>query len=111
MKLQSKFMGFVVAVCVAIGIVGCGSSSGAPKCESSEVKKALENHHSVKGMKEIMGEIKFSDFKTLSEDKEYPNTMNCKCVVTMGGERQTLAFSAERLEDGRIAISIDDFIN
>lgn len=106
----SKFMGFVVAVCVAIGIVGCGSSSGAPKCESSEVKKALENHHSVKGMKEIMGEIKFSDYKTLSEDKEYPNTMNCKCVVMMGGEHQALAFSAERLEDGRIAISIDDFI-
>lgn len=110
MKLQSQIMVFVLAVCVGIGFVGCGGGSGAPKCESSEVKKAFENSRSVKNLLEF-GEVKFSDFKTLSESKEYPNTMNCKCVVTMGGERQALAFSAERLEDGGIAISIDDFIN
>lgn len=104
----SKFMGFVVAVCVGIGFVGCGSGSGAPKCESSEVKKAFENDNGVKGVKELFGDVKFSDFQTLSEDKDYPNTMNCKCVMTIGGESGPLTFSAERLEDGRIAISAND---
>lgn len=110
MKLQSKFMGFALAVCVGIGFVGCGKSSGAPKCESSEVKKAFENYHKVKNMKEMFGDVKFSDFQTLSESKEYPNTMNCKCVMKFDKESQALAFSAERLEDGRIAIDVDNFI-
>lgn len=86
---------------VAVGFTACGG--GDLKCESSEVKKAFNEHHNIKGFKEAGAE--FGDLKTLSNDK---SVVNCQCSIKMGGESSTMKFSAERLQDGGISIVIDD---
>lgn len=47
MFLKSKFLGVALATCVALGVSDCGGG-GMPKCDSSEVKKAFEEHVTLK---------------------------------------------------------------
>ena len=105
MFLKSKFLGVALATCVAVGVSACGG--GMPKCDSSEVKKAFNEYHKVKQLKSL-GSVEFSNFKTLSEDKEFKGVANCQCAMKMSGQNAPMKFSAERLQDGGIAISIDD---
>lgn len=105
MFLKSKFLGVALATCVAVGVSACGGG-GMPKCDSSEVKKAFEEHRNIKDLKQMGAE--FSNFKTLSEDKEFKGVVNCQCAMKMSGQNAPMKFSAERLQDGGIAISIDD---
>lgn len=105
MFLKSKFLGVALATFVAVGVSACGG--GVPNCDSSEVKKAFNEYHQVKQLKSL-GSVEFSNFKTLSEDKEFKGAVNCQCTMKMGGQNAPMKFSAERLQDGGIAISIDD---
>ncbi len=103
MFAKTKFLGVALATCVALGVSAC--SGGAPSCESSEVKKAFNEHHNIKVLKQWGTD--FNNFKTLSQSKEFKSVTNCQCTANTSGQISTIRFSAERLEDGKIAIGID----
>lgn len=113
MKLQSKFMGFVVAVCIGIGFVGCGKGSNALSCESDKMKKALEKHRYIKELKSIRSNVKLSEFReqymgTLGAYMDIEENMfYCECTVesklNSRNYTETLTFTAERFKGGGIA--------
>lgn len=108
----SKIMGFVVAVCVGIGFVGCGKGSDALSCESSSLQKAFKKDKYTDKFRQKSKNVEFSDFKMFVSDGNDPNLGRstdtiafCECIVKMNGTSEELTFIAKRLENGKIEFS------
>lgn len=105
---MTKLVKIVVLGFIALGFSAC--SGGMPNCTSSEVKNALESHRTIAQFKEMFGDVELSDFKSLGQDKEFENVMNCQCKITSKKSSESsgiIDFSAERLEDGGLALDAE----